>query len=800
MLQDIRYAMRAMKHSPGFAALGVLILGLGIGSTTAVFSIVNAALLRPLPYADPSRLVALFRITPGSTREGAVALRDVEAWRRQSRSLSALGSFVFTELPVSTGTESYSLVTAAVDPELLRTLGVQPMLGANFSGSGSTEPDRSAIVTYRFWRDALGADRGAVGRTIVVNGSRYTLDGVLPASFQFPRADASFFDKDVDLLIPVVNIADQWGRDNSQWFVIGRLGGSVTEAQAQTELAAIDGRIPRPAASGTPRAVRMSALSDLTTRGVRSALLLTFGISIVLLLIACVNVMSLWFSKAAARAREIAIRKAIGAGLGRLLRQMIIESACLTFSAGVLGVLLAMAFQNALVSLSPFHLPITGRIDIDARVLAFTLAMCAAAAVVSGVLPALHSSRDRDHLLSGSGTRTSGGRLFARVQRVLTTAQVALGLALLTSAGLLINSLWRLSDVNPGFRSHDVVGFTFDVPSDHPRDQIPALYTRMLDGIGALPGVQSVGLVNFLPPEQRKGVFVPVTIEGEAADPAHRAFCNFAMTSDGYFATLGIPLVTGRGFTDADSSASAPVAIVNDVFVKRFFPDGRVLGRRITTAFDGRPREIVGVIGAMRDRGLSAASVPAVYAPFRQFAFGYGSIAVRASVPPSTLVPAIRARIAQIDRSVPLQNFETLDDRLRRSLGEPRFYTVIAATCAGFAIFFVALGLYGVMAYSVSRRTREIGVRVAVGAQPSAIRRMILGQGLAVGVSGAAIGAALSFWLTRLLRGLLFEVKPADPLTFAASIGLVIGVTLLACYVPARRASRVDPIVALRQE
>ncbi|HEY3886698.1 MAG TPA: FtsX-like permease family protein, partial [Vicinamibacterales bacterium] len=487
------------------------------------------------------------------------------------------------------------------------------------------------------------------------------------------------------------------------------------------------------------------------------------------------------------------------AGLGRLLRQMIIESACLTFSAGVLGVLLAMAFQNALVSLSPFHLPITGRIDIDARVLAFTLAVCAAAAVVSGVLPALHSSLDRDHLLSGSGTRTSGGRLLARAQRVLTTAQVALGLALLTSAGLLINSLWRLSDVNPGFRSHDVVGFTFDVPADHPRDQIPALYTRMLDGIGALPGVQSVGLVNFLPPEQRKGVFVPVTIEGEAADTAHRAFCNFSMTSDGYFATLGISVVAGRGFTDADSSASAPVAIVNDVFVKRFFPDGRVLGRRITTAFDGHPREIVGVIGAMRDRGLSAASVPTVYAPFRQFAFGYGSIAVRASVPPSTLVPAIRARVAQIDGGIPLQNFETLDDRLRRSLGEPRFYTVIAATCAGLAIFFVALGLYGVMAYSVSRRTREIGVRVAVGAQPSAILRMILGQGLAVGMSGAAIGAALSFWLTRLLRGLLFEVKPADPLTFAASIGLVIGVTLLACYVPARRASRLDPIVALRQ-
>ena len=795
--QDIRYAIRSMRHAPGFTGAGIAILGLAIAAATAVFSVVNAALLRPLPYPNPSRLVSVSLLWPGATREGGVTLREVELWRGQAKSFSAVGSFVFTELPVKAGSTSYSLVTAAVDPELLRGLGTAPILGANFSGSGSTRPDNSALVSYRFWRQALGGDPTAVGRSLDVNGSAFVLAGVLPASFQFPRADASFFDKDVDLLIPVVNIADQWGRDSAQWFVVGRLAESVTAAQAQAELSGLDRRLSRPVSSPIP-AARVSSLSDITTRGVRPALLLIFGISTILLLIACVNVMSLWFSRAAARARELAIRKAIGASFGRILRQMLTESACLTCMAAGIGLALARALQKTLIGLSPFHVPLSGPIDIDGHVVGFAACACVVATLVSSVLPALYSSVDRDHLLT-AGTRTSGGRLFTRMQRVLSTAQIALGLSLLTAAALLVNSLWRLSEVDPGFRSRGVVGFTFDIPSDHPRRELPALYDRLLAGIGALPGVQSVGLVNYLPPEQRKGVFVPVAIEGQASNPSGRSFCNFAMTNEDYFVTLGIPIVAGRPFTEADAATSTPVAIVNDVFVKRYLPDGRALGRHMTTAFDSRAREIVGVTGSVRDRGLAVASVPAVYVPFRQYAFGYGSIAVRALVPPSTLVPEIRARVAQLDPGIPLDNFETLGQRLRRSLGEPRFYTVLASACAGLAVLFVALGLYGAMAYSVSRRTPEIGIRMAVGAQPAAIAAMILRQGLAVGIGGAAIGVAMAFWLTRLLRGLLFEVQPGDPLTFAAASAFVIAITLLASYLPARRASRVDPLVALRQ-
>ena len=799
-VQDLRYAFRSMRHNPGFTAAGIAILALAIAATTAVFSVVNASLLRALPYADPSHLTSLSLLWPNTTREGPVSLHEVEFWREQARAFTGVGSFVFTELPVKAGATSYSVVTAAVDPELLRTLGTPLMLGGNFSGSGSTHPDTSAIISFRFWRDALGADRNAIGKTLTVNGSPFSIAGVLPASFQFPRADASFYDNDVDLLIPVVNIADQWGRDTSQWFAIGRLRDGANLAQAQAELSAIDSRVSRPQSSPAP-AIRVASLSDVTTHTVRPALLLIFGISVVLLLIACVNVMSLWFSRAAARSRELAIRKAIGASFARVLRQMVTESACLTFSAGLAGVMLARVFQRALVDLSPFHVPLSGTIDIDWRVITFAACVCALAAVVSGVLPAFYSNLDGDSLLGGTGTRVSSTRRFVRVQRALSIGQIALGVALLTAAGLLVNSLWRLSEVDPGFRSHGVVGFTFTVPADHPRNQNSALYERLLTSIAALPGVQAVGLVNYLPPEQRKGVFVPVTIEGETPDSSSgRSFCNFAMANDDYFKTLGIPIVSGRAFTKADSETSAPVGIANDAFVRRYLRQRPALGRLVKTPFADRPYEIVGVLGPMRDRGLGVGSVPALYVPFKQFAFGYGSIAVRSTVPASALVPAIRARAAQIDASIPLQNFETLDERIRSSLGEPRFYTVLASSCAGLAVLFVALGLYGLMAYSVSRRTPEIGIRMAVGAQPAAILRMVLRQGLGVGIVGAAIGAAISLWLTRLLRGLLFHVTPADPLTFAAAISMVMLITLLASYLPARRASRVDPIVALRHD
>jgi putative ABC transport system permease protein len=805
-MNDALYALRGMNRAPGFTLVAVLILTLGIGTTTAIFAVVEAVLLRPMPYADADRLVAFSRVyrQPGAAGRAlpTVSLTDVEAWRAGTRSLAAIGSFVFTQLPVTVGSQSYSMVTAAVDPELLSTLGAMPALGRNFAGGGSARRDMSAILSHRVWVAAFDGDPTAVGRSISVNGAAYTVVGVLPASFQFPRSDASYFTEDVGLLIPIANIAASWGRDSPQWFAIGRLAADSSVARAQAEMDTVAARMAAEHIQQPGVSIRVSPLHAETTSHVRPALMLMMGIALVLLLVACTNITNLLFSRSVVRGREIAIRKAVGASTGRLVRQMLTESACLTLVAGVAGVLVARLALDALVRLSPFHLPVSGTVRIDPAVLAFTFATCAAATIIAGLFPALHAAGRREDLLSGSGTRASGGHRVTRVQRILTVAQVALGLALLTTAGLLVHSLWRLSAVDPGFRRAGVFGFSLTVPSNHPAAQTTALYARMLDAVRTIPGVTSAGWTTWLPPEPRKGVFIPFSIEGRPAPatPADRLFCNLQVTSEDYFSTVGIPLVRGRAFTTADDGSAPQVAIVNETLARRNFPGEDPIGRRITTMFDPRPREIVGIIKTVHDRGLATSTLATVYVPFRQFSLAYGSIAVRAEIPADMIVPEIRRRIGAIDVTVPLTDFQTLDARLYNSLDEPRFFTVMASACAVMAVLFVTLGLYGVVAHAVARRTAEIGIRIALGARGGSILRMILRQGLGLVAIGLAIGTLLSIVVTKISSSLLFEVTPTDPPTFAAAAGIIAVVTLAASYVPARRASRVSPIVALRDE
>ncbi len=672
--------------------------------------------------------------------------------------------------------------------------------GANFSGGGSTHPDRSAIVSYQLWKEAFSGDRAAVGRTILVDGESYTVAGVLPERFQFPRSDASFFDEGVGLVIPVANVAESWGRASSQWFAIGRLATGAGVASAEAELNTIAAHAQTARAGAQTGSIRVSALQELTTRKVRPALLLVMASSGVLLLIACVNVMNLWFSRSLSRTREVVIRKAIGAGTPRLVRQFLTEGACLTVAAGTLGVVLARAVEGAIVRVSPVHVPVVGAVDIDRRVLGFALLVCAATTLATTLLPSLRSSMTHEHLAS-AGTRVSRGRTLTHVQRALTVAQVALGLALLTAAGLLVNSLLQLGAVEPGFRTDGVLGFSVSVPSDHPADRRTMLWQRVLDNVRAIPGVSDAGWISNLPPEQRKGVFIPFTIAGRVPSrPDERMFCNFQVTSETYFRTLNIPLTAGRAFNVDDDASGARVAIVNESLARRYFGDVSPIGGEVKTAFDGRPRQIVGVIAGIHDRGLAVPSVPTIYVPLRQSAAAFGSIALRSTLPPAQIVPQIRARIREIDPSIPVAEFETLGARVHRSLGEPRFYTVIAAVCAVMAVVFVTLGLYAVIAFSVARRTAEIGIRVAMGAQRTTIQRMVVGEGLLLGAIGAAIGGVIAFAVARLLTAWLFGVPPADPVTFAASTALLLAVMLLASYVPARRASRIDPLVALRHE
>ena len=796
---DIRYTFRTLAKNPAFAFIAVFVLALGIGATTAIFSVVNAVLIRPLPYKDPARLIAvssLYRRAGVSRTFPTVSLNEVEGWRGESHSLESVGSFVFTALPVTVGSQSMFLVAIGADPELLDTLGIQPAIGHNLPGSGSRIKDPSVLISHRLWVEAFHSDPEAVGRSLTMDGALAIVVGVLPASFQFPRSDVSYFPEDPDLIFPVANIADTWGRDSTQWFAIGRLHSGASIAQADLELKAITDRLAGTEPSLRGMSVHLSALNSETAGSVRSALLLTLGISIVLLLIACTNIMNLLFSRAVQRGREMAVRKAVGATARRLVCQMLTESACLTLIAGVIGVALARLAANALVGLSPAHLPFSGRVEIDWTVLAFAFAICAAASILAGGLPALHRSRQTDSLVATA--RSSGGRALLHFQRALMVTQIALGVGLLAAAGLLAHSLWRLSSVDPGFRTQNTLGFELAFPSGRPRET-GRLYQRILETTRSVPGVVSAGWITNLPPETRAGVFIPFSIVG--ANAASHPFCNFQVTSEDYFETAGIALTRGRDFSSADAAGAPRVAIVNETLARQYFPQADPLGRHILTMWDGQnDREIVGVIRDVHDRGLNAKPVPTVYVPYGQFALAYGGVVVRAKASPESIIPEIRRRVMLVDPTIALKGFLTIDARLRSTLDAPRFYTTMAVACALMAVLFVTLGLYGVISYAVSRRTAEIGIRMALGAPRQTILRGVLWQGLQMAGIGILAGIALSLAATRLLATLLFEVKPVDPATLVLAAGLVVVVTLAASYFPARRASLVHPMAALRQE
>ena len=804
--QDVRFAVRLLSAHKQFSVVAVLVLALGIGATTAVFSVLNAVLLRPLPYADPERLVAITSLykSPSGTRPSRVVpLTDVAEWRRRAGSFATMGAFAYTQLPVRIGQQSFSPVTALMDPEFLPTLGKPMAMGTFFDPTPKDGSDRSAIVSHAFWRDALAADGNAVGRTITIDGEPYVVRGVLAAEFQFPRSDASYYTKPVELLMPSSSFAG-FPPQSRQWFGIARLKPGVSLAVAQAELQSIAERLAAPTASGDSWTVQLAPLDEETTRRSREALLVVMGISIVLLTIASTNLMNLFFSRGTARLGEMSIRRAIGGTTTRIVRQLVVEALVLAAVGGAIGVLLAGFAVRALVALSPVHLPVTGAISIDAGVLAFTALACTASALIASLFPALHVSLRSDEALRRPGMRVSAGPGASRVQKTLCVAQIALGMALLAAAGLLARSFWQLNAVDPGFEYRQVAGFNLSVPNDVPLAQRIQFYADALDEVRTIPGVERAGLISFLPPETRAGVLMGLAIDGAPPLPptAPPRIANTLITSVDYFATMRMPVVRGREFTDRDVATAAPVIIVNEALVRRHLPDGDPIGRRIGTGFDRlQPvRTIVGVVKDSHDRGLAAEPMPTVYIPFKQFSLPYGSIALRTAVPAESIVPVIRDRINRLNPAVPITDFQMLSRRVQQSLREPRFFMLMAAACAALAVLFVTFGLYGLVAYSVSRRTAELGIRMALGAQRTNILALVLRQGLFMAVAGVALGLALAAAFSRTLTSLLFQVEPLDPLTLGGAALLVVIVTLAACFIPARRASRISPVAALRYE
>jgi putative ABC transport system permease protein len=802
---DVRHAARSLRKSPTVIAVAILVMALGIGAATAVFSIVNSVLIRPLPYADPQRLAAISTLSlrDGATRDvPVVALTSVEAWRRETRSFESMGAFTYTQLPMQVGRTALYPVTALVDPELLPTLGHVLAMGTPFAARGADASDNTAIITHRLWIDAFNGDRDVLGRMVSIDGSPYTVRGVLAENFQFPRADASYSTRPVDLLVPAATYPG-FPATAQQWFGIVRLKPGVPIAQAQQELDAVAGRLAASSGSAKHRTLRLAPLAEATARSSRTALLLMLGMAIVLLVVAASNVMNLLFSRGATRLHEMAIRKAMGSTTVRIVRQLMCESGLVVLIGALAGVALAAVGANALVAISPVHLPVTGRIGLDRVVLEFTAAVAIITAIVTGAFPAIHVAIRSNEALRNPSARVTSSRALGRMQRGLCIVQMTLGVALLGGAGVLTRSMSRLTAIEPGFRTDSLLGFELSVPSNHSMDERKQFYRRALDEIRAIPGVEAAGFNTFLPPEPRSGVFMGVTTEGVPLGPdAPPHIANTLVTSPGYFETVGMTMAAGRGFTSADDAKSPPVIIINETAAAKFFGDRDPIGRRLATGFDGPVpvRAVVGVVHDTRDRGLGKDPVPTVYIPFQQFALMYGAIAVRTRVSPTTLVNPIRERLARLDPGIPLTNFQTIRSRVAQSLGEPRFYTVLSAACAGMAVLFVALGVYGIISFSVAGRTTEFGVRMAVGARRTNILSLVLGQGLRMALVAIPLGSVLAVILARSLRALLFEVQPVDPPTLIGAACFVVAVMLVASYLPARRASLVSPTAALRYE
>jgi len=802
LLRDLRYAGRNLRRSPGFAALAILIMALGIGANTAVFSVVNAVLLKPLSYRDPDRIATLSNFL--RTGEAATALSkqisipDFQDWHDQSSSFEAMAFYSSREAAVMPGSTAEYARVARVSPEFLHVFAVEPILGRSFTAEEMKPGSGGAlIISYAYWQSRFGGDPRALGQTVRVYGSR-PITGVLPPGFRFPNNS--------DLWVPanVFNLNEP--RSAQNYLAVARLKPDVSLEEAQTELTSIARRLEQQyAESNKGRSVAVMGMRDEMVGDVRLTLYLLLGAVSVVLLIACANTATLLLGKATARTREVAVRAAIGASQGRIVRQLVTESLLLAFLAGALGLLLAYGGSKALVTLAPADLPRLDETGIDRWVLAFTLCTSLITSLLFGLVPALHASRiDLNEALKQGATRSVIGGGMVRMRGVLVVAEIALAVVLLSGAGVLIKSFVALHNVTLGFRPENVLVMRATVPAPPGvASQEPSQFFKdVLSQIATLPGVLAAG-ATMAPPgyvDSTGGYFVDHM--PEQLDLAAAPSVVLSIVAPGTFAALGIPLKSGRDFSESDTLDRPFVATVNEALVRKSFPNQNPLGRTIFCPFDSlKGMTIIGVVGDVRQRGPARESMPECYMTYRQHAFNGStlSLVVRTVGDPNALAETVRRLARERSPDVPVK-FTTMEAMLSENVAAPRFRTLLFGIFAALAVLLAMAGVYGVMAYSVGQRSNEIGVRIALGAGTGSVLRLILGQGVALAGLGLALGLAGAIAGTRLLRTMLFQVRPNDPVVYLAVVILLGVVALLASYVPAKRASKIDPLTALRQE
>jgi predicted permease len=802
LLQDLRFGARMLWKKPGFTLVAVITLGVSIGVNTAVFSVVYAALMRSLPFADADALVA---VAAENKRGGVADIRgaapaDFVDWRTESSSFDGLAAYTGGGLTLSNGDALEVISGVRVSEDFFRMLGTQPALGRTlapeeFAGGGN----RPVVLSYRLWQRRFGGDRGVLGKTLpLAGGASATVVGVMPEDFRYPSY--------AEVWTALPRESGELQQRTSRYFaVVGRLKKGVSQSQAQAELGGVAARL----AEAYPKSnqdwgVRLVPLRETLVGNARPALLILFGAVGFVLLIACANVANLLLSRATARHKEVAIRTALGATRWRVVRQLLAESVLLAFIGGALGTFLALWGVDALVALVPEDLRFA-RLDearVNVAVLVFTAGISLLTGVLVGLLPGLKASKPDLHAAlkeTGRGA-TAGGRL-KRARGILVATEIAVTLVLLVGAGLLVRSFMRLQQTELGFDPHNLLTFTVGAPQQlyGQTEQRANYYQRMQERMAALPGVKAVATTSSLPLDWVLNF--TYSVEGRPARPSEDPQSDYSSVSPNYFNVMGIPIRKGRGFTERDAAGAPDVAVINETMARRVFNGEDPLGKRLTIDYMERrvSLEIVGVVADSKQM-LNEATNIRIYDCALQRPWLSSSFVVRTEGDPAALTASVQKAVREVDASRAAAEVKTMEQRMTESVAQPRFYTQLIGAFAFMALLLAAVGVYGVMSYSATQRTHEIGIRIALGARGLDVIRMVVVQGMGMALAGVGVGLAAAYALTRVMSGLLYGVSATDPATFAGVALLLSLVALLACFIPALRATKVDPIVALRHE
>jgi putative ABC transport system permease protein len=798
--QDIRYGLRMLGKNPGFTFVAVLTLALGIGATSIMFSFANGMLLCSLPYKDSDRLVI---VDENSQKRGVtsmgVSYPNFLDWREQNQVFSGIASYLSGNFTITGGGEPEQLTGTWMSYDTFEVLGISPLLGRSFTAEEDRpEHDNVVILSHGLWQRRFGADPSILGQTIILNSRSRTVIGVMPPDFKFP--DTS------ELWAPLALTTESWTRNDHGLSAVARLNPGVTLNQAQENLNAVALRIEElNPVTNEGMGVTLISLHEGLVSDYRIALVILMGVVGLVLAVACANVANLLLARASGRHKEMAIRTSLGASRWRIFRQLLTESFMLGIMGGAAGLLLAFWGVDLLLAAIPIEFPFWMKFQMDTRIIAFTTGISLLTGLVFGTAPALHALR-----VDLNETLKEGGRGLAsasrnRLRRILVIVEVALSLILLIGAGLMIRSFMHLMDVNPGLNPENVLTVRLGLPGlkYNTPEKRHAFFKELTERVGALPGVQSSGAISGLPLSGNNWGR-SLTVEGFPVLSVGQApSINHCVVTPNYFQTMGIPMVAGRDFTDADSSNGLKVTIIDERLAREYWPNESAIGKRVRF---GPPEAnepwhtVVGVVGEVKHQSLILTQRRSVYLPHAQVAIGGMSVVLHTSTNPESLIAAIRSQVKEMDADLPVTNVRTMKEVISRSVWQSRFFTILFGIFAAIALLLASVGIYGVMAYSVSQRTQEIGIRLALGAQKRDVMKMVVRQGMTLSLVGTAVGLAGALALTRLMESLLFEISTTDPLTFTGLALTLMAVSLAACWIPARRATKVDPIVALRYE